>query len=148
MSLHSAAVDIKTAKGNKYVIVGLPCHIEGFRKLEAVDRKFKEKIAGYFAIYCSSGRTFYLTEYVFNKLNMQKEELIYLAYRDEGCLGSLVAKTRNGKKYKEKYQSYYHPLRSFLFHVVACYVLTTTVSSAMSALAIYILNLIWKTKSE
>lgn len=113
MSLHSAAVDIKTAKGNKYVIVGLPCHIEGFRKLEAVDRKFKEKIAGYFAIYCSSGRTFYLTEYVFNKLNIQKEELIYLAYRDEGCLGSLVAKTRNGKKYKEKYQSYYHPLRSF-----------------------------------
>ena len=113
VSLHSAAVDIKTAKGNKYVIVGLPCHIEGFRKLEAVDRKFKEKIAGYFAIYCSSGRTFNLTEYVFNKLNIQKEELIYLAYRDEGCLGSLVAKTRDGKKYKEKYQSYYHPLRSF-----------------------------------
>ena len=129
VSLHGMAQAIKQENGMRYVIVGLPCHIEGFRKLEAIDKKFREKIAGYFAIYCSSGRTFYLTEHVFKERGIRKKDLTYFAYRDEGCLGSLVAKQRRNirvtnsnseislyKKdevYKEKYQSYYHPLRSF-----------------------------------
>lgn len=129
VSLHGMAQAIKQENGTRYVIVGLPCHIEGFRKLEVIDKKLREKIAGYFAIYCSSGRTFYLTEHVFKERGIRKKDLTYFAYRDEGCLGSLVAKQRRNirvtnsnseislyKKdevYKEKYQSYYHPLRSF-----------------------------------
>ena len=113
VSLHGMANEIKNAKGSRYVIVGLPCHIEGFRKLEAIDKKFREKIAGYFAIYCSSGRTFYLTEYVFKERNIKKDQLRYFAYRDEGCLGSMVAIENNGRKTVERFQSYYHPLRSF-----------------------------------
>lgn len=129
VSLHGMAQAIKQENGTRYVIVGLPCHIEGFRKLEVIDKKLREKIAGYFAIYCSSGRTFYLTEHVFKERGIRKKDLTYFAYRDEGCLGSLVAKQRRNirvtnsnseislyKKdevYKEKFQSYYHPLRSF-----------------------------------
>ena len=129
VSLHGMAQAIKQEDGTRFVIVGLPCHIQGFRKLEAIDRKFREKIAGYFAIYCSSGRTFYLTEHVFKERGIRKEDLTYFAYRDEGCLGSLVAQQRRGIRvansnsetalyekdevYKELYQSYYHPLRSF-----------------------------------
>lgn len=129
VSLHCMAQAIKEETGTRYVIVGLPCHIQGFRKLETIDRKFREKVAGYFAIYCSSGRTFYLTEHVFKERGIRKENLTYFAYRDEGCLGSLVAKQRHGisvannnsdtalyekdEVYKERYQSYYHPLRSF-----------------------------------
>ncbi len=129
VSLHGMAQAIKQENGTKYVIVGLPCHIQGFRKLEAIDRKLREKVIGHFAIYCSSGRTFYLTEHVFKERDIRKEDLIYFAYRDEGCLGSLVAKQQRSirvansnsetalyKKdevYKERYQSYYHPLRSF-----------------------------------
>lgn len=129
VSLHGMAQAIKQENGTKYVIVGLPCHIQGFRKLEAIDRKLREKVVGHFAIYCSSGRTFYLTEHVFKERGIRKEDLTYFAYRDEGCLGSLVAKQRRNIRvvnsnseislynkdevYKEKYQSYYHPLRSF-----------------------------------
>jgi coenzyme F420 hydrogenase subunit beta len=129
VSLHNAVAGIKAASGTKYVIVGLPCHIQGFRKLEAIDRKFRDKVLGYFAIYCSSGRTFYLTEHVFKERGIKKENLSYFAYRDEGCLGSMVAKQRCSVRdtdsnteailykgyevYKERYQSYYHPLRSF-----------------------------------
>ena len=120
VSLHGMAQAIKKEPGSRYVIVGLPCHIQGFRKLEEKDHKFKEKIAGYFSIYCSSGRTFYLTEHVFKERGIRKENLTYFAYRDEGCLGSLVAKQQDGdttanreKVYRERFQSYYHPLRSF-----------------------------------
>ena len=84
VSLHGMAQAIKQEDGTRYVIVGLPCHIQGFRKLEAIDRKFREKIAGYFAIYCSSGRTFYLTEHVFKERDIRKEDLTCFAYRDEG----------------------------------------------------------------
>lgn len=129
VSLHGMAQAIKQEKGTRYVIVGLPCHIQGFRKLEAIDRKLREKVIGHFAIYCSSGRTFYLTEHVFKERGIRKEDLAYFAYRDEGCLGFLVAKQRRdirvtnsnsetvlyekNEVYKERYQSYYHPLRSF-----------------------------------
>lgn len=128
VSLHGMAQAIKQESGTRYVIVGLPCHIQGFRKLAEIDRKLREKVAGYFAIYCSSGRTFYLTEHIFKEHGICKEDLTYFAYRDEGCLGSLVARQRRGIRvrsnsettlydkdevYKERFQSYYHPLRSF-----------------------------------
>lgn len=117
VTLNHAIQDIKSSEG-KYVIVGLPCHIHGFRKYETIDKKFKEKILGYLGIYCSSGRSFYLTEYVFNKFGIDKNGLQYFAYRDEGCLGSLVAKgisstTLKPFLIKERFQQYYHPLRSF-----------------------------------
>jgi len=110
--------DIKNDKGKKFIIVGLPCHIHGFRKYEKIDKGFKKKIVGYFGLYCSGGRSFYLTEYVFKKLGIDKKSLSYFAYRDEGCLGSLVAKgisstTQKSFVLKERYQQYYHPLRSF-----------------------------------
>ena len=111
VSLNHAIRDIKKAEGTRYIIVGLPCHIEGFRKYEKVDKRFREKVAGYFAIYCSSGRNFHLTEYVFRKRGIQKEKLMYFAYRDNGCLGNMVVKGE-GIEYEERFQNYYHPLRS------------------------------------
>ncbi|MDR1758984.1 MAG: 4Fe-4S binding protein, partial [Fibrobacter sp.] len=42
VTLNHAIQEIKKRKG-KFVIVGLPCHIHGFRKYEKLDKKFKEK---------------------------------------------------------------------------------------------------------
>ncbi len=92
VSLHSTAKSIKNAIGTRYVVVGLPCHIQGFRKLMSIDKVLKGKIIGLFAIYCSCGRTFYLTENVFKERGINKKQLTYFQYRDEGCLGKMVAK--------------------------------------------------------
>ena len=112
VTLNHTIQDIKNAKGSRYVIVGLPCHIQGFCKYEKMDKKFRDKITGYFAIFCSSGRNFYLTEHVFNTRKINPSKLTYFAYRDNGCLGNLVAKG-DGIEYEERFQSYYQPLRSF-----------------------------------
>lgn len=112
VTLNHAIQDIKKAKGDRYVIVGVPCHIEGFRKYEQMDKRFKEKIIGYFALYCSSGRSFYLTEHVFKERNIDASKLTYFAYRDNGCLGNMVAKG-DGIFHEERFQDYYQPLRSF-----------------------------------
>ncbi|MCQ2123215.1 MAG: Coenzyme F420 hydrogenase/dehydrogenase, beta subunit C-terminal domain [Fibrobacter sp.] len=101
---------IKQQEG-QVIIVGSPCAIQGFRKYEKLDAKFREKVFGLFGLYCSCGRTFNLTEYVFKQRKIEQAKLTYFQYRDEGCLGSLVAKT--DKEYKEEFQLYYHPLRSF-----------------------------------
>lgn len=128
VTLNTAIEEIKKHEG-KFVIVGMPCHIQGFRKYEQLDKRFKEKIFGYFGIYCSCGRTFYLTEYAFRERGIDKSRLTYFAYRDEGCLGSMVARQRptgiriasnsetclckEDEVYKDRYQNYYHPLRTF-----------------------------------
>ncbi len=132
VTLNHAVHDIKTAPGTRFVVVGVPCHIQGFRKLMTIDKRLREKIVGLFAVYCSCGRTFNLTEFILNERNIKRENLTYFQYRDEGCLGSLKAKVsmqnellrpfnkyaerfveNNEQVYKEEFQSYYHPLRSF-----------------------------------
>lgn len=115
-------------ENGKVVIVGLPCIIQGYRKYEQSDFKFKDKIFGYFGLYCSCGRSFNLTEYVFKSRGVDSKNLTYFQYRDEGCLGYMVAKEKRTEKdgntsdtaqnssfkvTKEPFQGYYHPLRSF-----------------------------------
>jgi len=103
--------EIKKREG-KYVIVGLPCHIHGFRKYEKTDSVFRDKVLGYFSIYCSSTRTFLATEYLFNYYKIDPKNLNYFAYRDDGCLGFLKAISDN-QEIKVPYRKYYSQLRSF-----------------------------------
>ncbi len=118
VSLGKAIREIKSNDG-KFVIVGLPCHIQGFRKYENYDRNFKAKIFAYFGIFCSGTRSFCFTDYLLRKRNIPKDRLSYLSYRDEGCLGGLVAKYKmeDGveKIYYQDYQKYCHPLRTFFY---------------------------------
>lgn len=133
VSLNRVAQDIKSASGSRYVVVGLPCHMEGLRKLMSIDKKLSDKITGLFGIYCSAGRSFYLTEYMMKERGINLSHLSYFQFRDEGCLGKMVVRTPidnektvkpigkyaekvvkgNEVVYKELFQSYYHPLRSF-----------------------------------
>lgn len=110
VSMQGIRKQIREAEG-KYVIVGLPCHLHGFRKIEEKDEKFREHVFAYWGLYCSSGRTFHLTDYILQQRHINKDDIRYFSYRDEGCLGSLVVKCSN-EVYKERYQSYFHPLRS------------------------------------
>ena len=114
VSHHKTAQMIKDSEGSRYVIVGLPCHIEGFRKLLKIDKKLCNKVIGLFGIYCSGTRTFNFTEYLMEERGIDLNALNYLAYRDNGCLGGIVAKGE-GIDYYEDYQSYCHPLRTIFF---------------------------------
>lgn len=112
VSLHGTAQAILESKGEKFVVVGLPCHIEGYRKLISKNSKLNEKIIGFFSLYCSNSRTFYQTEYMMKERKIDLSKANYLSYRDNGCLGGLVVKGE-GIDYYEDYKSYNLPLRSF-----------------------------------
>lgn len=122
VALNKVGNEIASLKEGKYVIVGTPCHIQGFRKRMAIDRKLRERIVGLFAIYCSSGRTFNGQDYLLKHYGVKKEGIEYFAYRDHGCLGYLTIQERfpsigtgtDSRELKIPYYQYYGPmLRSF-----------------------------------
>lgn len=102
---------IKEAPGSRYVVVGVPCQIQSWRKAMKIDKDLCTKIIGLFGLYCSSSRTFNFTEYILKERNIDMKKLSYLSYRDNGCLGGLVAKGEDFSFYQD-YQLYCHPLRS------------------------------------
>lgn len=113
VSLNKVANEIVTSEG-RYVIVGLPCHIQGFRKRMSIDRKFREKVIGLFSIYCSSERSFYAQEYLLKHYHIKRDDITYFSFRDHGCLGSLTIKTTKDGEKRIPYSQYYGPmLRSF-----------------------------------
>lgn len=113
VSLHNVVPAIKKSDGNRYVVVGLPCHIHGFRKLMAVDKRLKEKIAGLFSLFCSGSQSFYYTEYILKQCGGNVENLKYLAYR-EGSPTGMVAKGKGFGFFKE-YTRYNMPLKGTFY---------------------------------
>ena len=116
VALNTIGNEIVKSEGH-YVIVGLPCHIQGFRKRALIDKNFRERVLGYFSIYCSSGRTFNGRDYLFRHYGVSKPNIKYFAFRDNGCLGYLTIKEQRqlaaGRR-KIPYSQYYGPmLRSF-----------------------------------
>lgn len=111
VSLHGMIKEIEAFSG-KVAIVGLPCHIQGLRKYEKINNNFKEKIFGYFAIYCSSTRNYKAIDWLLKKHNIRYDDVLSFSFRDEGCLGSLVINTEK-VTIKEKYIDYYGQLRSY-----------------------------------
>lgn len=121
VSMDGIAAQIKRTFG-KYVIVGLPCHVQGFRKLADVDRTFRDSVIGFFAIYCSANKNMRSQEYMRWRYNIDANDLSYFAYRDEGCLGSMIYR---GKKYlrRVKFLDYYCGVRAF-FNEPRCNICT------------------------
>lgn len=111
VSLNKIGNEIRNSEGS-YVIVGLPCHIQGFRKRAKIDKKFNEKVLGYFSIYCSSNRTFNAQDFLLRRYHINKSSISYFSYRDNGCLGNLTINTTD-KTVSVPYVNYYGKLRSF-----------------------------------
>ena len=128
VALNKVGNEVTQSEG-KYVIIGLPCHIQGFRKRAAIDKRFREKVIGYFSIYCSSNRSFYAQDYLLQKYSVDRRSISYFAYRDNGCLGNMVVQqgrefpsqtTKKSSVCKESksmisipFTHYYGALRSF-----------------------------------
>lgn len=113
VSLHKVLRAIKKAEGNKYVVVGLPCHIQGLRKLMGIDKRLSEKIVGVFSLFCSGSQTFRYTEYILKQCGGNVEDLDYLAYR-EGSPSGMVAKGKNFDFFRE-YKKYNMPLKGTFY---------------------------------
>lgn len=113
VSYHETITNIKSAKGSRYVIIGLPCHIHGFRKVLEFDKQFRQKIVGLFSLFCSGTQTFNYTEYIVRCLGGTIEKLDYLAYREGNPSGMVVY--GNDFAFLKEYEKYNLPLKSTFY---------------------------------
>lgn len=113
VSLHDAMAELNATEAGKYVVVGLPCHIQGVRKLMSIDKKLREKIYGTFSLFCSGSQTFNYTEYILKQYGGNVVDLNYLAYRENSPTG-MVAKGKGFEFFKE-YRKYNVPLKATFY---------------------------------
>ena len=106
--------------GGKYVVVGLPCQIQSLRKYVSLFKSVGKLIIGYFAIYCSSNRTMRSQDFLLYRYGVKREDVAHFAYRDNGCLGSMVFEDKNGRILRSvPYQTFWIGMRGF-FNVPRC----------------------------
>jgi len=82
----------------KFAVVGLPCHIQGVRKAELVNKKLREKIVFHFGLFCSYTPSFLGTESLLKQLKTKKEEVTNLDYRGEGWPGGVSIQLKSGRQ--------------------------------------------------
>jgi coenzyme F420 hydrogenase subunit beta len=89
---------LNSKAGEKFAVVGLPCHIHGIRKAESANKKLNEKIVLHIGIFCSHTDLFWQTEFLLKKMDIKKEDVAKINYRGEGWPGMMSILLKNGRK--------------------------------------------------
>jgi len=113
VSYGEAVNQIKKFIGSRIVVVGLPCHIHGFRKLMDINKDVREKVIGLFSLFCSGSQSFNYSTYILSNAGLKIDNLQYLAYR-EGHPSGMVARTAEKEFFKE-YKKYNLPLKATFY---------------------------------
>ena len=88
---------LDSKEGEKFAVVGLPCHIHGVRKAEQINKKLKEKIVLHLGIFCNHAPNFWGTKLLLQRLKVRENEVIKLGYRGEGYPGSMKISKKSGE---------------------------------------------------
>ena len=102
--------NIKDAKeGEKFVFVGLPCHIHGLRKLQNLEQWAREKIIFTIGLFCGHGITSFGFDVILRCLARGINNIDSLHYRGRGWPGNVYVKYKNGDEFKIPHNEYWPP---------------------------------------
>jgi coenzyme F420 hydrogenase subunit beta len=105
----------------KYAVVGLPCHIYGIRKAEAVSKTLRERINLHLGIFCSHTVNFDGTEFLLRKIGIRSEELIEISYRGGGWPGGIGIRLKNeGERFLPNRGSLWNSIFGGFFFTPSC----------------------------
>lgn len=88
---------LDSKEGEKFAVVGLPCHIHGIRKAEQINKKLEERIVLHLGIFCNHAPNFWGTKLLLQKLKVREDEIIKFDYRGEGYPGSMKISQKSGE---------------------------------------------------
>lgn len=80
----------------RFAVVGLPCHIQGLRKAEMINKELKTKIVLHLGLFCNHVPNFWGTKILFQKLKIKEREIIKLDYRGDGWPGCMKINLKDG----------------------------------------------------
>ncbi|MTI53325.1 Coenzyme F420 hydrogenase/dehydrogenase, beta subunit C-terminal domain [Geosporobacter ferrireducens] len=110
----------------KYAYVGLPCQVQGMRKLSERVKSINNKIFLYIGLFCGFNISYEGTRYLLNKLNLEESQVESLSYRGGTGTGGFLVKSKDKKEYFIEKHAYtyinmlFSPKRCWL-----CYDLTS-----------------------
>lgn len=114
LSHDSVAKEIANGNFRNLVVVGLPCQIQGWRQLAQKNRRVRNAIKGYFAIYCSINKTKFTIPYYLQQYRIDAERIGRFAFRDDGCMGFMKFEDKQGKVLRRiPYKDYWLGTHSF-----------------------------------
>lgn len=87
---------IEAKEGEKFWVVGLPCHIHGIRKAQKLNSKLRDRITLCLGIVCNHAPTFRATDFMLKKYGVKKQDVHRLNYRGEGWPGGFRLNLKNG----------------------------------------------------
>jgi len=87
---------IKSKKGEKFAVVGLPCQIMGIRKAEKLNKKLRDKIVLHIGLFCASTKSFFGTYFILKKMKIKKENVKSMRYRGKGWPGYMQIEHTKG----------------------------------------------------
>jgi coenzyme F420 hydrogenase subunit beta len=113
----------------KFAVVGLPCHIQGLRKAEQLNKNLSNKIPLHIGIFCGHTPTLLGTEFILNKvLNVEKDNVKNFAYRGDGWPSGISVTLNNNTKmhlphhflWGNIFSQYFYPFRCTLCYDQTC----------------------------
>lgn len=99
--------EIIESQKEKFAVVGLPCHIHGFRKAETFNEELRNKIVLHMGIMCGTTKNFHGTAFQLNRMDINKKNVTKIHYRGNGWPGDLGICLKNGEMINELYMKYY-----------------------------------------
>jgi len=82
--------------GGRIAVVGLPCQIQGVRKLQASQPKLRDRIAWCFGIFCCNNNTTLGTVYFLRRQGIDPGQVAGIRYRDKGWPGWITVTLKDG----------------------------------------------------
>jgi len=114
---------LEAEEGERFAVVGLPCHLHGIRKAEQINKTLKEKIVLRIGIICNHTPTFLATEFLLKNMKAKKE-IKRLNYRGEGWPGGMKIVHKNGDELfiPQKHIFYWGSIFNLFFIPTRCLV--------------------------
>jgi coenzyme F420 hydrogenase subunit beta len=104
---NSALNEILETQGH-YLVIGLPCHIQGLRKVQGFNKKLKNRVALVFGLVCNHTPTFHALNFLLQKFQIPEKKITKLGYRSGGWPGGVDIVLNNGSKHFIPFNSSYY----------------------------------------
>lgn len=107
------------SRDGKFAYVGLPCHINGLRKMELTNERLRTKIIFHFGLFCGLVRNFSATRRLILKMGINIDDIKSLEYRGRGWPGHMTIVLKNKATYSVPYEFFY-PFLSNVYILNRC----------------------------
>lgn len=103
-------------EGERFAVVGLPCHVQGIRKAELLNKKLRDRIVLHLGLFCGAPMTFEGTAFILDKYEVELKNVSRLDYRSEGWPGfmKIQSEMENKKLIPREEYGFFHSFGFFI----------------------------------